>query len=208
MAGGLLRSHLPVDLSDAFGLVARAAVRAGLSVQVAAMAQRDGFVAEQATWLAAAAAAGAVGLAGVSELARVLADRVDDELEPGRELIGGLPLLEALCAVGATDLLCGLAVRWCVPPPLLVTRIFVTDALPRERGVVEDLQPLLDELMARPEEQWSHLYHFRFGWWAAAGDTAPARTETLRDVLRVSTAQTLRPLPGTLADLVGWDRRR
>ncbi len=205
LAGGMLRSHLPVELSDAFGLVARAAVRAGLSVQVEAMAQRDGFVAEQATWLAAAAAAGAVGLGGVSELARVLADRVDDELEPGRELIGGLPLLEALCAVGATDLLGELAVRWCVPPPLLVTRLFVTDALPRDSGLVEDLHPVLDDLLARPEEQWSHLYHFRFGWWVAAGDTAAARSETLRDVLRVSGAHPLRPLPGDLADLLGWD---
>jgi hypothetical protein len=202
VATGMLDTFGPEDLRASFRLVADAAVRAGLGDGVVAKAHEDGFVSEQATWAAAAASAGALGGAALVELAQELAFRAEDELDPGRELVAGLPLLEALAHGGQADPLTELAGRWLVPPPLLVDQLFHAEAAKGAALLVG--HPGLDRILDEPEAEWAQLYHYGFCWWTGAGAD---RAAAVVDALAVTAACPWRPLPGSLADLVGWPGR-
>jgi hypothetical protein len=128
LATEMLETHTPARLREALRLVAGSAARAGLGDRVAAKAAGEGFVSEQATWAAAAASAGALRGTALRGLTAELAPRVEDELDPGRELVAGLPLLEALAHGGEAGALVELAERWRVPPPLLAGQLFHAEA--------------------------------------------------------------------------------
>jgi hypothetical protein len=194
VAEAMLADHSPADLLASLRLVAEAAVRAGLGAEVAGRATKPGYASEQATWAAAAAWAGAMGGAEVAELAGALAPRIEDELDPGDELVAGLPLLEALAHGGQGGLLVELAGRWRAPPPLLANQLF-------HAGAADGASALLGAeglagLLAAPEDGWDQGFEYRFCWWTGPG--------SVRDALAVTAASPWRPLPGSLADLVGW----
>jgi hypothetical protein len=193
LATEMLETHTPARLLQALRLVAGAAARAGLGDEVATKATEDGFVSEQATWAAAAAAAGALRGEELRRLVDALAPRVEDELDPGRELVAGLPLLEALAHGGEAGPLVELADRWRVPPPLLVDQLFHAETALGVAALVG--HPGLDGLLARPEERWDRLYRYELCWWTGS--------DSVRDALAVVAAPPWRPLPGSLADLTG-----
>jgi hypothetical protein len=193
LATEMLETHTPARLLQALRLVAGAAARAGLADAVAAKATENGFVSEQATWAAAASAAGALRGEALRGLAEELAPRVEDELDPGRELVAGLPLMEALAHGGEAGALVSLADRWRVPPPLLVDQLFHAEAASGAEALLGD--PRLDALLTRPEERWDRLYRYELCWWTGSG--------SVRDALSVVAAPPWRSLPGSLADLTG-----
>ncbi|MEJ3403673.1 hypothetical protein WDJ51_02890 [Rathayibacter sp. YIM 133350] len=205
----LLANFVPADLQEAFRLVADAAVRAGIGDAVLDRARTDGFVAEQATWAAAAAAAGAVTGQPLLELLDGLAQRVDDELDPGRELVAGLPILEAFAHAGAVGSLIDRAVHWQAPASLVIDRLFFAEAAGAAAALAQ--HPAFDEFVARRAD--AALYSAQYDWWPAeasedeAAATDPedvAREDVAREALAVVAAAPLRPLPGSLADIVGW----
>ena len=191
VADAMLADHTPADLLASLRLVAEAAARAGLGAEVAALAERHGYASEQATWAAAAAWAGAMGGAELADLAGALAPRIEDELDPGDELVAGLPLLEALAHGGQGGLLAELAGRWGAPPPLLADLLF-------HAGAAQGAATLLgqDGLLAAPEDGWDQGFEYRFCWW-----TGP---QSVRDALALTAASPWRQVPGSLPDLLGW----
>jgi hypothetical protein len=199
---GLLTRFAPGELLEAFRLVARALVRAGLSSELDKRVRTEGYVSEQATWLAAAASAGPPDVADLVKTVRQLAERVEDELDPGRELVAGLPLLEALAHAHETRTMIELAERWHVPPPLLVDRLFHAGAAAAAAQLLAD--PELDLLLNRPESAWATTYAYRFGWWTGASSDQDDRARVLHGALAVVAAQPWRPQPGSLADVIGW----
>ena len=205
-ATSLLDFFGPEDLLQAFRLVASAAVRAGIGNQVVEKTREDGFVSERATWAAAAASAGAIEGKPLLELADELIPRIEDELDSGRELLAGLPLLEALAQGGEADLFFELAQLWAAPPPLLVNILFFAGTT--KRAFALQGHAGWDYLMERPETEWANLYHYAFGWWIAAGTDPKQRSAAVRSAIDVVLASPWRPLPGSLADLVGWPSMR
>lgn len=199
----LLR-HFPVQsLAESLGLVARIATRAGFAGQVAAQARTEGFVAEQCTWTAAAATAGALNRDEVVRLAAALAPRIEDELDPGRELVAGLPLIEALLQIGAVDEAVGWAARWQLPVPVLLRRYLhaglgagaaLLAAHPGLGAVVESATGPGDQEASgggRP-------------WWEPEDADEAGRLGAVRHMLAV-VGQTPWPVvPASLADLLGF----
>lgn len=192
-----LEGHPPAALAAALRLLAGVAVRAGLGAEVVKRATTEGFVSEQATWAAAASSAGALSGHAVADLAAELAPRVTDELDPGRELIAGLPLIEALAYAGQVETLIPLALDWRLPPPLLASRLFFGEA----REAAAALADRVDELFALPPDAWDTLYRWEFGWWVAASGAESDQRATVRDVLAIAGALPWQPLPGSLADI-------
>jgi hypothetical protein len=135
-----------------------------------------------------------MGGAELATLAEALAPRIQDELDPGDELVAGLPLLEALAHGGQGGLLVELAGRWGAPPPLLADQLFHAGAAAGAATLLGAAG--LDGLLTGPESGWDQGWVYRFCWW-----TGP---DSVRDALAVTAASPWRPVPGSLADLVGW----
>jgi hypothetical protein len=199
VADGLMRTQQPADLQEALCLLAGQAVRAGLGDELLARARRDGFVTEQATWAVAAAAGGALDPIAAQRLADELAPRVLDELDPGRELVAGLPLLVALAHSGSGELCAELALAWRVPPPLLAQQLLVSAAAGAQglRG-----RDQLDALLAMGEQAWAPTYHWAYGWWRAAGDDPAQRRAALDDVLALAAEPPWDVAPGSLRSIL------
>ncbi|MEO6530343.1 MAG: hypothetical protein ABI563_06120 [Specibacter sp.] len=199
----LLR-HFPVHhLDESLRLVARIATRAGFAGQVAAQAHTEGFVAEQCTWAAAAATAGALNPDGVVQLAATLAPRIEDELDPGRELVAGLPLIEALLQIGAVDEAVGWAAHWQLPVPVLLRR-----CLHAGLGTGAALLATHPALGAVVESAPGPGDHEASGgarpWWEPQGADPAGRLGAARHMLAV-VGQTPWPVvPASLADLLGF----
>jgi hypothetical protein len=139
-----------------------------------------------------------MGGAELAELAEALAPRIEDELDPGDELVAGLPLLEALAHGSQAGLLVELAGRWRVPPPLLADQLFHGEAAAGAAALLG--AGGLDGLLATPETEWDQGWQYQFCWWTGA--------QSVRDALAVTAASPWRPLPGSLADLIGWPGSR
>jgi hypothetical protein len=193
----VLQRLAPGDLGDALRLVAILLHRAGLADEVAASARREAFVAEQCTWVAAAAAAGALSAEEVVTMAPGLSARVDDELDPGREWVAGLPLVEALLSAGAVDAALPLAKRWQLGPGVIATRCLragsraAAGALARHPGLGVLLREGNAPVAALPP------------WWAHAAMDQNDQLAALRDVFAVVEQAPWAVPPGSLADLLG-----
>jgi hypothetical protein len=120
----MLETVSPEGLAPALMLLAQSATREGLGDAVCEKAKQEDFITVQAAWTEAAAAGGALGGPALVEHVRELAPRAADELDPGRELLAGLPLVMALAHGGAAEELPGQAVAWRLPPPLLADQAF------------------------------------------------------------------------------------
>lgn len=202
VADGLLKTHEPGALAEAMRLIACAAVAAGLAARVVARASRAGFAAEQAEWTCAAAASGALTGAALRRQVSDLAPRVADELDPGRELVAGLPLLLAAGRAGEPTLLARLAEEWNAPPVLLITELF-RDHSPVEIDALVESEPFAT-LLGRPDDAWSEEFYSRTCWWPSGSMSLEARRELCRAVLLLGQSRPWDRLPGSLADLVGW----
>lgn len=199
----LLR-HFPVQsLAESLGLVARIATRAGFAGQVAAQARTGGFVAEQCTWAAAAASAGAVNRAEMLGLAAALAPRIEDELDPGRELVAGLPLIEALLQIGAVDEAVGWAAHWQLPVPVLLRRCLHAGlgAGATQLATHPALGAVVESATGPGDREASGAGR---PWWEPEGADRAGRLGAVRHMLAV-VGQTPWPVvPASLADLLGF----
>jgi hypothetical protein len=181
-----LSLYAPGDLRESFTLLATATIKAGLANRIAELARRRDFVSVQAVWTEVGAAAGALSRSETADLVEELAPRATDELDPGRELIAGMPLLMALAHAGLGEQAAGWALQWQVPPPVLIDHLFYAEA----PAVIP-----LNGLLRFSEREWSHFYESRFCWWDEPG-------QSWTDALTVVAQCPWRPLPGSLADLV------
>jgi len=126
-----------------------------------------------------------------------LAHRVAEQLDPGRELMAGLPLVMALAHGGAADPLPEEVLGWRLPAPLLTDQVLQAGLrLPAS---------VLDPLLALPEQEWADLYPYHFGWWRdAIGQEDSTRRLACADVLALAESIPWWPLPGSLADTCRW----
>ena len=194
---------IPVHhLDESLRLVALIATRAGFAGQVAAQAHTEGFVAEQCTWAVAAATAGALNRAELLRLAATLAPRIEDELDPGRELVAGLPLIEALLQLGAVDEAVGWAAHWRVPVPVLLRRCLYAGL--GSGAALLATHPALGavvESAAGPGDQ--EAPGGGRPWWEPDGADEAGRLGAARHMLAM-VGQTPWPVvPGSLVDLLG-----
>jgi hypothetical protein len=196
LADAMLETVPPQGLAPALLLLTQTAAREGLGGAVRERARREDFITLQATWTESAAAAGALSGRALVEHVRELAPRVADELDPGRELLAGLPLVMALAHGGAAEALSEQAVEWRLPPPLLADQAFQAGLrLPAS---------VLDPLLAVPEQDWSGLFPWDYGWWRDTATKDTDRRLACEDVLQVAANLPWRPLPGSLADACHW----
>jgi hypothetical protein len=196
LAQTMLETVPPEELAPALLLLAQAAVRERLGEMLGELARREDFITVQAAWTEAAAAAGALRGPALVEHVRGLGPRVADELDPGRELLAGLPLVIALAHVGAFEELSNLAAEWRLPPPLLADQAFQAGL--RLPSLV------IDPLLAIPEQEWSSLYQWDFGWWRDTMGKDIDRRLACEDVLELAANIPWWPLPGSLADICRW----
>lgn len=201
-----LLHHFSVQaLDESLRLVARIATRAGFGEEIAAQARAEGFVTEQSAWAVAAARAGALIGVELVDLVSQLGPRVEAELDPGRELVAGLPLIEALLQVGAVDDAVTWAARWRLPVTVLVRRCLYA-GLSAGAGMLAT-HPSLGTLVAptiqSDERVVPNWRDDRGAWWQPQGAEPSERLNALRDMLTVVARTPWRVVPGSLADLLG-----
>jgi hypothetical protein len=196
LAQAMLETVSPDALAPALLLLAQAAAREGLGEAVCERARREDFITVQAAWTEAAAAAGALGGSALVERVLTLAPRVADELDPGRELLAGLPLVMALAHGGMAAELRAQALEWRLPPPLLADQAF-------QAGLRLPVS-VLDLLLAIPEPEWPGVWPCDFAWWRDAAGKDADRRQACEDVLELAANVPWWPLPGSLADACHW----
>ncbi|HZI05065.1 MAG TPA: hypothetical protein VEZ71_13635, partial [Archangium sp.] len=179
---------------QALEIVARAAVRAGHGRRVLDQARRHGFVSDQAEWLQAATVARVATDEEVVSLVSELAPRVADELDFGRELIAGLPLLVALAHRGHYEALVSWAAFWRTPPPVFVEYLLL---FARHAAASLAKSPLLNHLLEIQEAEWNTTYEFDLPFW----DSSDA-AGSFQDALTVTAYIHWDVVPGTLMDVV------
>jgi hypothetical protein len=189
IADALLYRHPASSLIVALRLVAEAAVTAGHATALADRVVKPDYVTSQATWLAVACRAGALAAPQARSLAAELIPRVTDELDEGDQLEAGLPVLEGLAHTMAVEDFGAAALGWAVPAAVLVDLLFVSGATsaaahPRVAAAVAACPA------GEPDVSWS-----------------PPHGAAISAALAVAAAPPWWPLPGTLADLVRWQRR-
>lgn len=197
-----LLGYFPVQsLAESLRMVAQIATKKGSAAEVAAQANIEGFVAEQCTWAAAAAAAGALSQPELKDLAARLAPRIEDELDPGRELVAGLPLIEALLRLDAVDEAVELAARWRLQIPALLWRCLYTGV--GSGTALLSTHPALGTVVESvgPADQHEASGASR-PWWLPPGADAAGRLDATRDILAVVARTPWRVVPGSLADLL------
>lgn len=179
---------------QALEFVAGRAARVGAGAQVLEQARRRGFVADQADWVQAVSAAGLGTEEELGGLVEALAPRVADEVDPGMELIAGLPLLVALTRRHRLEALYAWATDWCVPPPLLADHLLL---FARQDAAAVGESPLSQRLLKLPEAGWNTTYDARFVFW----DSSDA-SGSFQDALTVAAHVPWKGIPGTLLDVV------
>ena len=192
----LLEWLSPDVLQEGLCLVAEAAVHQGCAPAIARLAAGESDITVQAAWVEAAARSHAVEPGTLISLIRELGPRVTDELDPGRHLLAGLPLLAALAAAGSDEDLARLGVEWRVPPPLLADQLFY-------RGLAAG-PAVFERLLDVPEPDWDDLFEYDFCWWKPVSRDPAARVQACANVVAIGANLPWRPMPGSLKDLVHW----
>jgi hypothetical protein len=200
VAEGLLRTHAAADIDEALYVSARIAVRAGMAEAVALLPSQSGFIAEQACWTEVAARSGALPQEAIVAIVRELAPRVGDELDPGRELIAGLPLLMALAHAGDVQALMDLAAEWRVPPPVVADRLLYVMA--QNAAATLCFDDRFGQLCMMSDAEWNASCSYYPGWWLDAGFKARTRLSACRDVLTLAAAVPWKTVPGSLLEIV------
>jgi len=192
----LLEWLSPDVLQEGLCLVAEAAVHQGCAPAIARLAAGESDITVQAAWVEAAARSHAVEPGTLISLIRELGPRVTGELDPGRHLLAGLPLLAALAAAGSDEDLARLGVEWRVPPPLLADQLFY-------RGLAAG-PAVFERLLDVPEPAWDDLFEYDFCWWKPVSRDPAARVQACANVVAIGANLPWRPMPGSLKDLVHW----
>jgi hypothetical protein len=199
IADSMLQVHPPDRLAPALIMVAAAAERSKIGQQVIKRVNQSEFITVQANWTQAAAAARTLMGPNLSATFRELAPRVQDELDPGREFLAGLPLMLALAHSGQIDDFLQYAVEWNIPPQILVKRIFSSRAL-RGADRLRGSPALQRYILAR---EWTQSLLFQTGWWPDhLASCVP--TQFSQDILSLTVDSPWPVLPGELADIIGW----
>lgn len=202
IADSMLQVYPSDRLAPALTLLAAAAVSSTIGQQVINRVNRPGFIAVQANWTLAAAAVEALTGPDLLATFRELAPRVQDELDPGREFVAGLPLMLSLAYSEQIDDFLQYAVDWNIPPEVLSKQIFFLRAV-RGADRLRESTALQGYILAR---EWTQALSFQTGGWPNhLASCAPK--QIIQDILSLTVGLSWHVLPGELADLVGWHKK-
>ena len=194
LATSMLEVTMPWEVTEALTLVAAAALRAGVGERIRARVQDSSFASEQAAWLQAAVLSGAMLPDEAVELASALAPAISEGLEANRELVRRDPVAGRTRSPPAPTRRPS-HWRWngTYRPQFSSRRSTDAEACP------EDLD--LGEFAALKPEAWAGVYKHTISWFAA-----DAPEESCADAIVVAANTAWRPLPGSLADIINWQR--
>lgn len=196
------KHYSPDELWGCLCLIAESLANKARVERLVEITMSEEFIMEQAYWLWAAVIAGALHGERLHQIVAEFRPRVIDELDPGDELMAGLPILMALATAGENDLVLELALEWKCPPPVLVNHLFNEEI----NNISLVTHPKWPELLKLPQDCWAaHHNYASFYWWDPQAGSE-AKTSLCRDVLTLAIHYPWYPRPGSVADIIRWKK--